>query len=866
MAGDKHRRPRTRVTLVQFVTAMLTFVVLSAMGGLLLAGLLLPVATAANSAAQGSAELFEELPDSLSATELPQQSNIYDRTGKHLLATFYDENRVVVPLAEISPWIQKAVVAVEDKRFFDHHGVDGQGIARAAYINLTSADSPGGSTLTQQLIKNMLLQKATAEDDLEAQKAATEVSITRKIREWRLALAYEERADATHGTECTGEPEVDCGKEQVLEQYLNIAQFGTRIYGVEAAAQVYFGKPAAELNAIEAATIAGITQNPTKWDPLRNQDNAQKRRNVVLYTMYQQDMISEAEFKIYRATAIKNTLDVHRPKFSCAAADEAPFFCDYITKLITRDEFFNNEEINGKDLLYTGGLTIITTLDYRKQRIANQELRRSLDPTDKSGWAMALVSLDVETGQILAMAQNRDYDPAAKEKGTTSINYAVDREWGGSRGFSPGSTFKPVVLAEWLNTEHGLMQSVAGVQREYKADSWQAACLGEKPFSSKAKSWKPQNAEGGGASTMTVARATAFSVNTAYVAMANQMDLCGVKKMAETLGFERADGVPFEVVPSAVLGTQNASPMTMASINQVFANKGVRCEPIAIRSITDADGNEIPVPEKSCERVISKEVADGVAYGMQQVMEYGSGRRSQLADGRPSAGKTGTSQFNAHAWFTGYTPQLVTAVWLGNPDRDVPGRNIRLNGTFYDYVWGSSLSAPTWQRYMDRALEGEEIRKFGTPTEEIMYGIPREVPSIIGKTERDARAILSTAGFALTVEKKYMYSPDAEPNTCIYQTPEAGSKVRPGKGVTCVMATDELPSWWYNWPSHWDPNNPPDGYWGNVWPPPEWETNPPAGWNPNPDGPDGPGGGPGGGGPGGGGPGPGGGPGNDEDD
>jgi len=852
MAGDKHKRPRTRVTLVQFVTAVLTFLVLSALGGLLMAGLLLPAATVANSAAQGSASLFEDLPDALTPGELRQQSNIYDRTGKHLLATFYSQNRVVVPLEEISPWIQKAVVAVEDKRYFEHHGVDGQGIVRAVYVNLTSHDSPGGSTLTQQLIKNILLQKGIEEDDIDAQKAATEVSITRKIREWRLALAYEERADATYGSDCTsGDPAVDCGKDQVMQEYLNIAQFGNNLYGVEAAAQVYFGKRAAELNAIEAATIAGVTQNPSKWDPLRHPDNAQKRRNVVLLTMYQQGMITEAEYRNFRATPLAKTLDVHRPKVSCAAAEVAPFFCDYVTKIITKHEFFNSGEVSGKDLLKAGGLTIITTLDYKKQKIANKELRKSLKPKDKSGWAMALVSLDADNGQILAMAQNRDYDPAAKEKGTTSINYAVDRYWGGSRGFSPGSTFKSVVLAEWLNTEHGIMQSVPGQQREYKSDSWQASCLGGNPYRGQ-KSWKPTNAEGGGASSMPVLRATAFSVNTAYVAMANQMDLCGVKKMAETLGFERSDGADFEVVPSAVLGTQNASPMMMASINQVFANRGVRCEPIALLSITGPDGEEIPVPEKDCKRVIPKEIADGVSLGLQEVMKVGSGRDSQLAGGRPSAGKTGTSQFHAHAWFIGYTPQLVTAVWLGHPDRDVPGRNIVLNGKRYTHVWGSSISAPTWKRYMDAALKGEEFEYFHGPTEQILYGVPREVPNVIGLTEKEAQSVLNKAGFALTVNKQYVYSSEVPPDTCLSQTPSPGSKVRPGKGVTCTMATDQLPKWWYNWPSNWNPNKAPKDYWGNVWPPPEWATNPPNGWNPappdhgGPDNPDDPGDGDGG--------------------
>ncbi|MFV0286185.1 MAG: transglycosylase domain-containing protein, partial [Demequina sp.] len=257
------------MTAVQLVSALFTFVAFSVIGGFLLAGIALPAATVGASAASGTSDLFEDLPDELQDVSLSQQSNIYARDGKTLLATFYSQNRVVVPLEEISPWMQKAIVAVEDRRFWDHHGVDGEGLLSAAYTNLTSDSSPGASTLTQQLVKNTLLQAAENEGDDEAIEDATEVSLPRKIREWRLALALEQNLDEQLGDTCdASDPAVDCGKEEILQQYLNIAQFGgNSLYGVEAAAQYYFSKPAAELTAVEAATIAGITQNPTKWDP-----------------------------------------------------------------------------------------------------------------------------------------------------------------------------------------------------------------------------------------------------------------------------------------------------------------------------------------------------------------------------------------------------------------------------------------------------------------------------------------------------------------------------------------------------------------------------------------------------------------------
>jgi membrane peptidoglycan carboxypeptidase len=849
MARDP--RPRTRVTLVQFATALLMFAVLSVLGGVLVAGLFLPAASVATDAAQESSELFEELPQSVALnSQLPQQSNIYDKTGKHLLATFYSQNRVVVPLEEISPWIQKAVVAVEDKRFWEHNGVDGQGIVRAMYINLTSSDSPGGSTLTQQLIKNIILQNAVQAEDTKAQKAATEVSITRKIREWRLALGFEEKVNTQYGTQCSDAPEVDCGKEQVLQQYLNIAQFGSNIYGVEAASEVYFGKKAAELNAIEAATVAGITQNPSKWDPLRHPLAAQKRRNVVLLTMYEQGMISKAELHQYRATSIEQTLDPHEPKFSCAAAASAPFFCDYVTKIIAKDEIFNSNGVDGSELLEQGGLTIITTLDVTKQKIANQELQKSMKSTDKSGWAMALVSLEAETGNIVAMAQNRTYDPSGKEKGSTTINYSVDRDWGGSRGFSPGSTFKPIVLTTWLKSGRSLMQVINASEREYKEADWTASCLPAN-WNKGAGPWKPGNAEGAGAGQMSVLHASTYSINTAYVAMANEIDLCDIADTAEDMGFHRADNEDYQIVPSTSLGTQNASPLTMASVSQTIANGGVHCEPRAILSVTGADGTEYDVPPKSCERAIPADVAAGVAYAMQQVVKEGTGTSAQLAGGRPAAGKTGTAQNNAHLWFMGITPKLVATVWMGNPTQDIKGENIRIGGQMYPILWGSTLSAPTWKRYMDRALKGQDFAYFPEVTSDMLYGVPIEIPDVTGMTEREAQRALNDAGFKYQKSEQIIFDPNYVKGTVIGQSPGGLSKALPGSVVTYVIGTDKLPKWWTKWPSQWDPSVPPADYWGDVWPPPEFETNPPQGWpgtEPSPD-PD-PGGGGGGGGPG----------------
>lgn len=850
--ADRARRDG-RVTFLQLVTSVLGFLLFSVMGGVLIAGLALPAVTVAGQAVNGTANLFEALPEEFNQTTLPQASSIYASDGTTLLATFFTQNRVVVPLEEISPWMQKAQVDVEDKRFWLHHGVDGEGLLAAAKDNLGSESTRGASTITQQLVKNTLLQAAEAiEDEAEQQEAikeATEPTLPRKIREWRLAMAYEDKLNQEYGTSCSGDdPGVDCGKEQVLEQYLNIAQYGPRVYGVEAASQLYFGIPAKELNAIQAATIAGITQNPTKWDPLRFPEQSTERRDVVLERMYEQKDITLAEYTTYKNTPLESYLAPTSPKFSCAASDLAPFFCDYVTKVITQDPAFNGQ---GKRLLYNGGLKIITTLNPTMQAQANAALEANVPMADPSGIEGALTALDVATGNIVAMSENRDFDPTSKAPNSTAINLSVPRDVGGSRGFSPGSSFKPIILATWLDSGHALQEVVSGYQRTYTDGDFRACGAPYTPLK-----WKPGNVEVSENRQTTVTDATAYSINTAYVSMAHELDLCDIKEMAATLGFERADGVEFELVPSISLGTQNAAPLTMASVYQTFANRGVHCEPRAILSITtldgepafDSNGEEVKPPEVSCSQVIRPEVADGVTYALTKVMDYGTGKRLNI--GMPSAGKSGTSQENKHLWFVGYTPHLVAAAWGGNAEVDQAMQGVKIGPKQLRYWYGSDLGGPIWRDFMAAAAPAYPADGFPAPTSQILNGVQREVPDIVtpGYTERDAQYAINDAGFHYNVSAERLYRPGVPAGTIVSQSPAAGTMMTVGGTVTYYLSTDAYPGWWYNWPSGWDPLQAPSDWWGGAWPPPSWQPNNPSnGWDPTPDPPDpddeGPGGG-----------------------
>lgn len=862
--ADRARRDG-RVTLLQLVTSLLGFMLFSVMGGVLIAGLALPAVTVAGQAVNGTAELFEALPEEFNQTTLPQASSIYASDGTTLLATFYNQNREVVPLEEISPWMQKAQIDVEDKRFWLHHGVDGEGLLAAAKDNLGSDSTRGASTITQQLVKNTLIQAAeNIEDEAERQKAideATEPTLPRKIREWRMAMAYEDKLNKEYGTECSGEnPGVDCGKEQVLEQYLNIAQYGPRVYGVEAAAQLYFGVSAKELDAIQSATIAGITQNPSRWDPLRFPEQAEERRNIVLQRMFEQKHLTLAEYTTYKNTPLESTLNPTSPKFSCAASDLAPFFCDYVTRVITKHEVFRGE---GKRLLFNGGLRIITTLDVDMQTYANDSVRKHAPIDDPSGIEDALAALDVKTGNIVAMAQNRYFDPTSKAPYSTAINLSVSRDLGGSRGFSPGSSFKPVILAAWLDSGRALREYVSGYQRTYTDGEFRACGAPYTPLR-----WSPGNVEASENRQTSVLDATAYSVNTAYVSMAHALDLCEVRDMAVALGFERADGAEIETVPSISLGTQNASPLTMASVYQTFANRGVHCEPRAILEITNLDGtpaffdngDEVKPPDVACTQAIRQDVADGVTFAMTKVMDYGTGKRLNI--GMPSAGKTGTSQENKHLWFVGYTPYLVAAAWGGNAEVDQALQGTTIGGKRLRYWYGADLGGPVWYDFMVRAAQKYPAEGFPEPTSQILNGIQKPVPDVVtgGLSEKDAQVLINDAGFNYAKSAELLYRPGVPAGTIVHQEPAAGTLLLGGSTVTYYISTDAYPGWWYNWPSGWDPLQAPSDWWGGAWPPADWTPNNPSnGWDPTPD-PDPGGGGPGGGGPGGGGPG-GGGPG-----
>ncbi len=778
-------RPRGRqVNALQALALLLAFVVMAAVGGLLTAGLVMPAVATTSTLTDTSVRLFDELPDELEQVPLSEKSVILAADGT-LLATFYNQNRIVVPLNQISIHMQNAVIATEDRRFYEHGGVDLQGITRAAMRTITTDETEGGSTLTQQYVKNALIQAALTADTPEARAAAIDAAresegiegYARKLREAKTAVSLEERMT----------------KEQILEAYLNISQFGLSVYGVEAAAQYFFSTSAANLTYLQAATIAGITKAPSEFDPVRNPEGSQARRDIVLGLMLREGFITQEEHDAGVATPIGATLAISNAKLGCVEANavfNAGYFCDYVTKIIRNDPAFGATPEERGRLLFNGGLTITTTLVPGLQQAADEEVKNGIPVLDPSGVASAISVVEPGTGKVVAMAQNRIYNSAeVVGPGETAVNYNTDKLYGSSGGFHPGSTFKPFTLVQWLKEGHSLNEVIDARKMEYPMREFNSPACGA--IFNGQPNYKFGNAEGP-AGVMSALQATRNSVNSGYIRMASELDLCGIFDTAASLGVHKADGNPVDVVPSNVLGSTEIAPLTMAAAFAAFAANGVFCEPIAITSVVDTNGAQLPVPQANCRQALSPEIAAAMNFALSGVW---NGTASDVAPppGRPSAGKTGTTSHNEYTWFVGYTPQLSGAVWVGFPDAMRPVQNMTINGRWVRNAYGSTIAAPTWSRFMTRALAGAPAVPFATARSAQIEGVQVRVPEVSGRTEAEAQAALANVGFQARTDPNPVFS-GAPAGTVAGTNPAGGGSATRGSVVTILMSAGPDPA------------------------------------------------------------------------
>ena len=662
----------------QLLALLLAFLSVSSLMGVVTAGMLVPVAGPTALAAKSVPSVFNELPGDLQTVAPAEESQLLDSSGG-VIAHFYDKQRIVVPSANIADVMKKAIVAIEDKRFYEHNGVDATGIARALVTNLGDSGRQGASTITQQYVRNSLAERGYLEGDADQVSAATEQTTERKLREIKYALALEKTQS----------------KDEILTGYLNIAPFGPITYGVEAASQRYFSKSASELNYLEAALLAGLVQSPVQYDPLTHPEAAQERRDTVLATMLDQGVITQEEYDEGIATSVDSMLHPTVSSEGCSGADSSKaYFCDYVLSQFLEDPTFGATRIERERLLKTQGITIRTTLDTAKQDAAYAALTNAIPVGDASGLNDALVSLDPRTGKVLAMAQNTTY---GIESGQTMANYSADGN------FQVGSTFKVFTLLQWFKEGHSAYETVGSANTFYPNGSFK--CDG-RPITTEGYQ---VNDLAGKTGTMNVVRATGQSVNQAFVNMASRVDFCSIFETAYDMGITEDGEVPAPF-PANILGSVSSSPLHMASVFATIANSGQQCKPQSIESVTDRDENVLKEFAADCKEVISPDLANKTAA----LLTASAGQyytSTRLGDGRPFAAKSGTTDGHANTWLTGFTPSLATSVWVGHGDnssQEVSG--VVINGVYHSEIFGETyVGQNIWAPYMTQALAGTPV-------------------------------------------------------------------------------------------------------------------------------------------------------------
>ncbi|MER5628517.1 transglycosylase domain-containing protein [Streptosporangium sp. NPDC002544] len=669
----------------------------AAVTGVLVAAVALPAVGGAGMTVNAATNELRLLPEELKEPPLAEKTTLLDADGKQF-AQFYFENRESVKLDQVADVMKTAIVAIEDTRFYEHGAIDLEGTFRAAVRNVSGGGVvQGGSSITQQYVKLVLLNAAETKEE---QDAAIEATFSRKLNELRYALAVEEKYT----------------KSEILERYLNISYYGAGAYGIQAASRRFFDKPASKLTLWEAATLAGAVQNPSRTDPGAGKAARAlllERRNIVLSRMAELGKITpqEAEEAKKKKLGFKN---ISAPG-GCEVSDY-PYFCLYVQQEIASNEDFGKTRKQRERLLQRGGLTIKTTLDPKAQKASEKAIRQFVHASDKPVASQAMVVPG--TGAIKAMAASRKFG-GNKKKNEISYNLVGDRLHGGGAGFQAGSTFKPFTLLTALdkgmklndgfNTGTGYQAPSHSAFRDCKGNA-----VGEPGHTVTNSSEGP-----GGFNTLTTG--TLGSVNTFFMRLEQEVGLCETVKMAKSLGIQRADGAPLKEFETFTLGINEMDPVTVSAAYATIAARGTYCRPMVITESTDREGKKTSYKPK-CKQVLDEEVADAATHIMSGV--FTKGTMSQVGGiGRDAAGKTGTTDAYTAAWFAGFTPDLASAVSVGDPrgafGHDLIG--VTIGGRYYNYVYGASIAGPIWKNSMLSALRDVEATSF-TPVNMGRFG------------------------------------------------------------------------------------------------------------------------------------------------
>lgn len=708
-----HMPKKNSLTARRALALLLAYLTLCIAGGVVVSLMAMPAVFGTNNAAKALAPSLTVEGIDFDVTSLPQKSTLYASDGKTVIASFYAQNREVVPIKNISVYMQRAVVAREDRRFFEHAGVDVQGVLRAfVQTYVAKGDTQGGSSLTQQYVKNVLMVKAREDDDPIAEYHASEDTVARKLREMLIAVQMEKKYS----------------KYEILQGYLNIAQFGSgSLYGVEAAAKRYFNTTAAKLTVVQAATIAAITKNPEKYDPSieSNQKTAEEQRNIVLDLMLQEKFITKTQHDKAKATPLKDTLNIQSVQQGCQVAGDAAFFCSYVTNQILNSKEFGKTAQARQKLLNEGGLEIYTTMDVNANNAAMKAARDTIPVDDPTGFEVTIAAIKPGTGEVLGFGINRTYDAtdAAKTDPTrTSINYAVDQKDGGGIGFNVGSTWKPINMIAWMLQGHSINESLR-TYTSYANSSFNCS----KFFGH--GTWSLHNSEGGTVSQETPLQGLIKSHNTTQASMTQQIGLCAIADAAKTVGYHNAILGQEDVYsansfnPPMIIGSVQASPLTMANVYATIAANGVECTPIAIKKVIKQNGKSIKVPSANCHQAISPEIAQTTAYALNQGVLKGEAKAAQLDNNRKTFAKTGTNE-QTYMLTAGFVPNQVAAfVAVGNAEVQESFSGKTINGVSHGTWYGMYIASPAWKEFVDTylaAINAPIDNDYGAPAEQYM--------------------------------------------------------------------------------------------------------------------------------------------------
>ncbi|HEU0303538.1 MAG TPA: PBP1A family penicillin-binding protein [Gaiellaceae bacterium] len=588
-----------------------------------------------------------------------RNSYIYTSDGRVLAVLRPSEARIVVKSEEISDVMKQAIVAIEDRRFFEHRGLDLRGIARAVWQDLRNrAVVEGGSTITQQFVKNAYVKSSR--------------SFERKLKEAALAWQLEQQ----------------WSKDRILTAYLNTIYFGNGAYGIEQASRVYFKHRASKLTLAESALLAGIPADPTRYDPRANPRQAKARRHTVLRAMLEQGDITRVEYWRADHVPMPDPEDIRLP----GVQGPAPYFTNYVKQQLI--------DAYGTARVFDRGLRVRTSIDLDLQQVARDAIAKWLP--DDEGPSAALVAIDPRDGRVLAMYGGRNF-------AESQFNLAVQGER------QPGSAFKPFALAAAL--EQGISPTTSFVSAPVTIS------LGD-------RLWRVENYEGSNLGTIDLETATTYSDNTVYAQLTELVRPQAVARMAKKLGIQS----PIQGYFSVTLGGEAVNPLDMARAYATIANGGQRVDGALMRNVPRAvlsvnEKTNFPVPHA----VLGANESAIVNRLLQGVVESGTGKRAQLADGRPVAGKTGTTENYGDAWFVGYTPQLAVAVWVGYPDRLRP----MLEEYHGSPVAGGTFPALIFKSFMEKALPHLEAEPEAFPSPSYPYASPRSVVFRDGRWRAD---------------------------------------------------------------------------------------------------------------------------------